>query len=205
MASMFENYENLSSQYIPSNIAKAPINIDAPCKPTIPNKPYEEVNANGELIGYWWNYGDTINLDFNLSGYVTADGNNKYIDILDFIVDKQINIRLFNFRHEQITNMLFNGSNYRDLTYEPIIATPCTNGLFYIYSNETGKYDKVYLPQEYNKDTTYYEGSVSVIFPIDKELSSALVPGVYYCSLTIEGNTSATTIFYENDCTLTVR
>lgn len=208
MASMFDNYENLNSQYIPTNISRAPIKPQCPpniCQPEIPNKPYEEINAKGELVGYWWNYGDTINLDFNLSGYVTVDGSNNYIDVLSFIQNKQINITLYNFRHEQITNMLFKGSDYKDLKYDIIPVNEHTIGIFYTYSNDTGTYNKVYLPQDYIKDTTYYEGNLSIVFPIDKELSQALVPGIYYCSLTIIGEESTITIVDENSCTLTVR
>lgn len=166
MASMFENYNNLSSQYIPTNIPKAPIPPQCPPKPLCPpepNKPYEDYNAKGELVGYWWSYGDTINLDFELDGYVTIDGSDNYISVKEFIKDKEINIALYNFRYEEIINMLFDGKEYQD------------------------------------KDT------VNVIFPIDKELSKSLVPGTYYCSLTIIGKEVSATIFYEDSCTLTVR
>lgn len=205
---MFENYENLNSQYIPTNISRAPIKPQCPpniCQPEIPNKPYEDYNAKGELVGYWWNYGDTINLDFNLSGYVTVDGSNDYIDVLSFIQNKQINITLYNFRHEQITNMLFEGKDYKDLKYDIVPVNQFTRGIFYVYSNETGEYSPVDLPQDYNKDITYYEGNLSIVFPIDKELSQALVPGVYYCSLTIIGEESTITVVNDNECTLTVR
>ena len=211
MSSMFENYDNLNSQYIPTNIPRAPIPPQCPpgplCPPE-PNKPYEDRNAKGELIGYWWSYGDTINLDFNLSGYVTIDGSDNYIPVQDFIKDKQINISLYNFRHEQITNMLFEGQNYQDTTY---IKAPYVNhktiGIYYTYSLIDGQevYTEVTLPKDYIKGTTYYETTLDIVFPIDKELSKSLVPGTYYCSLTIIGKDVSATIFYEDSCTLTVR
>ena len=205
MGSMFENYENLNSQYIPSNITKAPIKCqdNCACSPLIPNKPYEDYNARGQLVGYWWNYGDTINLDFNLSGYVTTD--NAYITVQDFIRDKQINIQLYNFRHEEIVNELFDGNDFTNLVYNKVSVNPLTQGIYYIYDNETGKYQAVDLPEQYNKDTIYYEGVISVVFPINEQLSKALTPGTYYCSLNIIGEDLVSTVFYEDSCTLTVR
>jgi hypothetical protein len=54
---MFDGYQNLNNQYTPNNLCSntpqppCPNKYDClePCKP---NKPYEEYNAKGELVGY---------------------------------------------------------------------------------------------------------------------------------------------------------
>ena len=51
-----------------------------------------------------------------------------------------------------------------------------------------------------------YPGSTTIIFEIDKELSNILVPGIYYCAVTVwEGEDYNQTIFHQIDCTLTVK
>lgn len=206
MSSMFEQYDNLSSQYIPSNMNKKPcITPQNPClDPLVPKKPYENYNAEGELIGYWWSYGDTINLEFDLSGEVTTDDN--YITVRDFIDNKQIQVSIYNFRHEQIYTQIFNGSDYQQFTYR---YTPAVNkytqGVYYTYSE--GTYTPVQLPEDYEQGVKYYEQEdVSVILPIDTELSKSLGKGVYYCSVTIiDNNNLSYALINQGDFTLTVK
>lgn len=38
-------------------------------------KPFEVYDAKGNLIGYSWHYGDTVNLQFSIMGEVTVDSN----------------------------------------------------------------------------------------------------------------------------------
>ena len=209
MSSMFEQYDNLSSQYIPSNMNKGSClpKQNPYLDPLTPKKPYEEINAEGELVGYWWNYGDTINLEFELSGNVTVDDSNTFISVRDFIKDKQIRINIYNFRHEQIETKLFDGNNkqYQSITYsvDPTVNRK-TIGLFYTYSDNT--YSQVQLPRDYIKDTIYYkEDDVKVIFGIDQAMSADLVKGIYYCSLEILDDVSTITVINDNDFSLTVK
>ena len=102
---MFDSYETLNNNYVPQN--KKPI---PPCspensvfEPLRPRKPYEEINAKGELIGYYWYYGDTVNLDFTIEGDI-------YGSVESFLQDKVIRIELYNFRGELITFKTFEGS-----------------------------------------------------------------------------------------------
>ena len=73
---MFDSYETLNNNYVPQN--KKPIPPCSPqnsvLEPLRPRKPYEEINAKGELVGYYWYYGDTVNLDFTIEGEVTVEG-----------------------------------------------------------------------------------------------------------------------------------
>lgn len=101
--SMFNNYENIDSKYTPNNSDYCKCNL----KPARPNKPYEEYDISGNLIGYWWYYGNTVNLEFNIEGEVTYEGNDSYVSAKEFLKDKQIEIKLFNFRREEIISKIF--------------------------------------------------------------------------------------------------
>ena len=180
-------------------------------KPFIPKKPYEEYNAEGQLIGYWWGYGDTIDLEFCLSGYVIDDEMNTYMTVRDFVKDKHINFSLYNFRHEELLTKVYEGSDYQIPTYSEVYnITPITEGVFYVYtpSEVGGTYTRVILPQDYQVDTRYYiQDDVKVVFGIDSELAKTLVRGTYYCSLTITttNNDFAQTVFYQDSSTFTIR
>ena len=210
MSSMFEQYDNLSSQYIPSNMNKGSClpKQNPFLDPLVPKKPYEEINAEGELVGYWWNYGDTINLEFELSGQVEIENDSlpTYVTARDFINGKQIQINIYNFRHEQILTKLFDGKDYQEFLYEyaPYV-TKKTSGIFYTYND--GTYTAVQLPENFEQNTKYYkQKDVTIVFPIDEDISKSLTKGIYYCSLIIiDENNMYYTIINQNDFTLTVK
>lgn len=120
---MFENYENIANNYIPNNLkACSPKSCEEnkleSCKP---NKPYEDYNAEGKLVGYWWYYGDTVNLDFEITGEVTYEGNDMYLTPAEFLQDKMITIQLYNFRHDEVKigkELLKKVYRYEDLIIE---------------------------------------------------------------------------------------
>ena len=169
MASMFDNYENLQQNYIPNNLPCCPPKIkqceESKLEPCKPNKPYEDYNAQGLLVGYWWYYGNTITLDFDIIGEVTFEGNDKYITPDEFLKDKEIKLELFNFRFENI-------------------------------------FSKVYNYKMIKQD----DGRIAVILNIGPELSSQLVRGVYYISLTVwKEGILVDTIFSTQDGIFTVK
>ena len=103
MNNMFLNYENLSDSYIPNNLSSHKCRPESYTKlsPVDASKPYELYNAKGELEGYFWYYGDTINLDFTIDGEVTLEDGTptgQYIDASDFLKDKSYTIKVYNFR-----------------------------------------------------------------------------------------------------------
>lgn len=102
--SMFTNYDNLPSSYIPNNVCKKnPYIGNYP-----PKQPFVITNANGEAVGYKWKYGDTIVLNFTISGNITysaEDQSNSYTQsVATYMNDssEQIVFRIFNFRYEMI-------------------------------------------------------------------------------------------------------
>lgn len=114
MCSMFDTYENIPQNYVPNNIkpndplaCKCPPNKLEPIKPILP---YEEYNVEGELIGYYWYYGDQVNLEFNIDGEVTLVDEETYIPAEDFLKDKKITITILDFRNNIVVDRVFDAS-----------------------------------------------------------------------------------------------
>lgn len=155
MTDMFSKYDNLSAQYKPSNLNK-PFDKPKPLVSNIIYKPFEEYDKFGNLIGYYWYYGDTRNLEFEISGELVVDGNSEFADITDFIQDKEVVVTISNFRREPVITQIF-------------------------------------------------EGNANIIFPIDQALSLKMVPGVYYCTLTVRNKNYAQSFQFGEDFVLTVK
>ena len=107
MSGMFDNYENLADDYVPNNLRpshppKKPCsdNLD-PCRP---NKPYEDYDAKNNLVGYWWYYGNTFNLEFNIEQEATIVDSQHYIPAEEFMKGMKPDaiIKLYDFRRECI-------------------------------------------------------------------------------------------------------
>ena len=112
MIDMFTNYQNLSDSYIPNNMNSCSCKPQSytkldPCEAT---KPYELYNAKNELEGYFWNYGDSINLEFEIDGEIIL-GENSYIDVKDYLKTATATIRLYNFKYEVIRTEIIPADN----------------------------------------------------------------------------------------------
>lgn len=92
---MFDNYENVPGSYIPCN-RKPDI------RPCIPTKPLEIYNAKNEFIGYGWDYGDSIILEFITTGEVTFTDATEYMDADEYLKGKTFNFKIYNFRYEVV-------------------------------------------------------------------------------------------------------
>ena len=98
---MFENYQNIPECYTPQNRCSRPdVRLVPEC---IPLAAY---NAKEEFIGFTWNYGDNIVLEFETTGeaiYDDADLPGDFYEDADmYLKDKVFTLRLYNFRHEVV-------------------------------------------------------------------------------------------------------
>ena len=104
--SMFDRYNEAGE--VPNNLY-APTGCHL--APRIPGKPFEDINYAGELVGYYWYYGDTVKLEFTIDGDV-MDNNGNYISAEEYFNDsrlsvKSVKFRLFDFRHDEIYSKEF--------------------------------------------------------------------------------------------------
>ena len=93
---MFKNYDNIPSTYIPNNRDARPLGRE------FIRKPLEEYNAKGELIGYSWEQGSSVELEFVVEGEVYYDDNSFYQTAKDYVSDKLFELTLYNFRYEPV-------------------------------------------------------------------------------------------------------
>lgn len=212
---MFVNYQTLDN-YTPNNlVCSFPVGKSyTKLAPVQASKPYEEYNAKGELIGYFWRYGDTLNLEFNIDGEITLESDAiVYVDCND---GPTITTEGF------LCQRAYNLTDFRSWTCTKIIEG---NYIWeedseFIYDENAG--EKVYVSAEdflsdkqieiqlYNFRLEpifrkVFEGSTKVIFPITTEISEIMKRGIYYCSLTVFNSEMKQSIFDNRDCTLVVK
>lgn len=215
---MFDMYDNLQDYYVPNNLRPCP---PKPCDDKLiqecVKKPYEEYNAEGKLIGYYWYYGDTINLEFNIDGDIIVEDN--------AIIYTAINET----PTEQTSGVIGQKAyNVIDLKSWTCTAIDSLNNTYtwtedsQFTNPESGDRNIYVTAQDFMKDkqvtvelynfrrepiiTKTYAGSTQIIFAIDKDISKQLVRGVYYCSLTVwSGEELSRTILYQEECSLNVK
>lgn len=213
---MFLNYQNLADNYMPNNLINAfPYRTkETKLDPTTASKPFEEYNAKGELTGYFWRYGETLNLEFNIDGEITIEADAILLKVKGQTPTTKtigkIGQRAYNI--VDLISWTCRGMTHGEYLWEQDIE----------FSYPVSATRSVYLSAaDYLKDksvevTLYnfrmepickklYPASPTIIFSIDRELSNQLVKGIYYCSVTVFNEKVCYTIFNSNDCNLLVK
>lgn len=189
MSNMFDKYTITSEQ--PCNLNKKHINRS--CK-----KPYEEYNAEGELVGYFWYYGEAINLQFEITGEVTIENDAIVYTVPgEYPTTSTLGI---------VNQKAYNLAENKSWTCTSVIILD--NSFLYVwvqdadyfYPNNDGKAVYVsasdYLADKKARIEIYnfrYEKLVEQVvdassivnFNIDLDLSAKLLKGVYYCCVSI--------------------
>lgn len=185
---LFDNYDNLSKNYIPNNLRDVDIN-----KYTT-TSPYEEYDINGNHIGYFWYYGDTVNLQFNIDGLITVDNNsiiyNVSGDAPNESVPGEINQKAYNIIDLKSWTLI---SIENDSVYNWVLDSQFiypVDGIKKVYFSAEdylqGKQLRVRL-YDFRYEVIYeeiFDGNITVNLNINNELSQKLVKGNYYCTIT---------------------
>lgn len=213
---MFSNYQDLSANYIPNNLTcKFPTRIEqSKLYSQDASKPYEEYNTEGKLIGYYWHQGDILNLEFMIDGEITVEttalvlsnvGQVPTTETTGFVGQRCYNIR-----------------DFKSWTCRGQLDNQYVWEIDAVFTYPTGADRSVYMDaSDYLKGKTalitlynfrmepIYEYSVEatpfIVFPIDAELTSKLVKGIYFCSVRIYNSTMSQTVFSPEDCKLLVK
>lgn len=214
---MFLNYHNIADNYKPNNLIKAfPTEaLQSKLMPVEASKPYEEYNFKGELVGYFWRYGESLNLEFNIDGEITVES--------DAIISNTAGQSPSSKMPGYIGQKCYNTIDLRSWSCTSITETDYTwtEDKSFTYPT-SGDVKKIYIPaSSYLKDksieiTLYnfrmepvysksFGGDTKIIFCIDPELSKTLVKGVYYCSLSVFNKDVNFKIFDANDCVFNVK
>ena len=105
---MFESYKLTPDDYIPNNLH---YDNRIPPKPKYPLVAY---NKFDEPIGYTWNYGDSVYLEFETTGNVVYDGNDiingapaidGFVeDAKTYLAGKKFKVELYDFRYNVVAH-----------------------------------------------------------------------------------------------------
>ena len=213
---MFLNYQDIAANYTPNNLYKKfpQYSNASKLQPLDITKPYEEYDIKGNLIGYYWYYGNTINLDFTIDGEITVESDalilsnkGEYPDQTTVGKLRQKCYNIVDFISWTCTGIIDNSyiwTQDSEFTYPEYSDRPV-----YVSSEDYLK-DKKILVTIYNFRhepivDKLFEGSPNIVFTIDKELSQLLIKNVYYCSLTVFNDDTNITIFSIEDCKLVVK
>ena len=216
---MFLNYQNIADNYTPNNLVNRFPLVKSYTKlnPVAASKPYEEYDAKGNLVGYSWYQGETLNLEFNIDGEVVVENDaivfTAHGDIPSVYTQGHINQRAYN-----VVDM-------RSWTCAQIDVQ---NGVYYWQEDEEfdhdreGSTDSIYVSaKEYLSGkklefsvynfrhepiyTKLFDGTSSLVVTIDSDLSKRFLKGIYTCSLTVVDDFVRTSVFNTTDCILLVK
>ena len=94
---MFTNYNLIPENYIPNNLHE---DNRIPPKPRYPLVAY---NSQGEAVGFTWNYGDTIYLEFTTTGNVEFD-EGVVEDAETYLQGKKFQLQVYDFRYNVVAH-----------------------------------------------------------------------------------------------------
>lgn len=130
---MFDKYNEAGE--VPNNLVAA--SPGCHLAPRVPGKPFEILNLQGELVGYYWYYGDTLKLEFTIDGEV-MDDNGNYISAKDYFEDntfsnKSIIFKLFDFRKDEIYRKEFTevDTNKIVINIDQELSNSLLRGIYY--------------------------------------------------------------------------
>lgn len=212
---MFEKYQNLEN-YIPnnikncSNVGKSYTKLDTECS----DKCFAEYDSHGNIIGYYWHYGDTLNLEFNIDGEITIEsdailltepGQTPTINLSGYIGQKAYNIvDLVSWTCSALTNQHTIWTKDDEFTYDEMSSRSV-----YVDASEFLQNKKLqFTIYNFRREVVlqeFHTGKTKFVFNINKELSKNLKKGIYYCSLAAVDDVCYIPIFNTEDCVLSVR
>ena len=120
-------------------------------------EPYGDYNALGELQGYFWYYGETINLTFSIEGEITTDETDNendpiYLNIGEYLDGKQAQIKIYNFRYEEIYSKTLPAQEKVVLEIDSETSKKFIKGTYYLTLYIIDEGAIVYIPLIDNQD-----------------------------------------------------
>lgn len=211
---MFSLYDNQDKNYIPNNtrcsfsVGKSYTKLD----PVSSRKPYEEYDAKGNLVGYFWYRGDSINLEFNIDGEIIVEDDAIILTAhkeLPPSEEGKLNQRAYNISDKLSWTCTGIIDDTRIWTKDRVFTYPENGKSVYVSANDYLK-DKSVIVTLYNfrMEEIYnqiFAGTTRVRLEIDKQFSESLSKGVYYCSLKVFDDNVNITVFDIKDCVLNIK
>lgn len=213
---MFLNYHSISDNYTPNNLIKA-----FPCKTscsklfsTEGSKPFEEYDAKGNIEGYYWRYGDTLNLEFHIDGEIMVEDNAIILKSMGEVPTEDtvgyVGQRCYNIIDLISWTCVAKIGRDNIWNKDEVFSYPLdSKNSIYIDASEYLK-DKSVVITLYNfrMEPIHRYETIAVspcIFPITRKLSESMPKGIYYCSLEVSGKETNQTVFSPEDCKFLVK
>lgn len=193
--SIFDNYENLSSTYVPNNQQEV-LKEKNIFNPNIPKKEY---NALGNFIGYSWNYGDIFSLNISLSKKINVEEGS----IIYYNEGEEPDSSTIGVKGQRAYNVV----DIRSWTCETLDQT-----IYKWVEDSVFKYPKYgkkeislktfpnlenkevsFVIKNFREETIYsekIEAENPLQIDINEELSNKLLQGIYYAYITLFDETS---------------
>lgn len=195
--SIFDNYENLSSTYVPNN-QKEVLERQNIFIPSIPRK---EFDAFGNFLGYSWSYGDTLSFNILLSKTIKVEENaliyeteNEGPDSSTIGIKGQRaynTVDIKSWTCETLDQTIYNWVEDKVFKYPKLAGTKEINLETFkdIYSKKVLFTIKNFREETiYSKEMVVANKEIEIEINIDKELSNKLLQGIYYAYITVFDN-----------------
>lgn len=95
---MFENYQNLDTRYTPNNLNVYATQNDN-LQNSVTNKPFELLDRFGNLLGYFWYYGNSVVLSFEISGEGVFEDSMSYVDVGDILSGCKLTLSIYDHKY----------------------------------------------------------------------------------------------------------
>lgn len=213
---MFFNYQSISDNYTPNNLVDAFPSCEKKSKlaPADQGHPFEEYNAKGEVIGYFWRQGETLDFEFNIDGEIAIEPDAILMSTVGSCPTEktmgcpgQRAYNVLDFR--SWTCVSSDGTIFTWIEDEQFTHPPVSSRNVYISAEDymRGKTATITL-YNFRMESVYqktYPASPRITLSITPEVSKLFVKGVYYCSVVVSDELVSQTIFDPQDCTFLVK
>lgn len=105
---MFDNYNNinLNTSYGANPYMNTCFQFpNPPMVSNTSNKPYEITDDRGNLVGYFWYYGNSVDLVWDITGEATSEASSTYIDLDNILAYITLTAIIYDWRHEIIDSI----------------------------------------------------------------------------------------------------
>jgi len=217
--SMFTNYQaELLKNYQPNNIVSkfsVPLQ-DSKIMSTSANKPYEEFDAKGNIVGYSWYNGETINLEFSIEGEITIEPDAfttfRAGETPDGLSVATAGIKYYNLTDYRswrscLVDTETSWIEDPEFTY-PVCGVDLKSMYVPADSYLNGRSVTVTMYDFRMRPVHTWNPEVhnsKVICKITPEIATKLSKGVYRCSVTVSSTDSTVSIFGTDDCLFLVK
>ena len=189
--SIISNYENLNPNYHPNNMIEYQCRTREEFQHKLPFKDYD---IRGDLIGYSWNYGDTLELTFNVNPIILVEK--------DAIIYTEENEAPTNETVGRLNQMAYNTYDFKCWRCRTLDQTTYVWELLPSFTFPKGLKDGKEIRLQLYKDIEDYKGTLTILnfrweavtsfdiigdntvtVEITPEISKKLVKGFYYAEI----------------------